>query len=247
MSNESREERPGAVRVHNILERYEKDTRLLERARADRKAWERLRDILISSTNPMIRSWIASGQMWSEAMRVGVPAPYSVPFPPEPGDIASLASEVIVRACRRFERHGLHTWSPAVGMSLHAWFVNDCKHQFANAVRAWSKDRRGLTPGHDCALGVDSTNLDAIPHRPAFGNDSTTTPEAAVVERMEVERQLGQIEGELGRQARQVFEQRCLHERSFADISRELKISAYMANKIYQNGLEVLRNLSGKE
>jgi DNA-directed RNA polymerase specialized sigma24 family protein len=185
--------------------------------------------------------------MWKEAAKIGVPAPLPGPPPLESDEIDSLASEVVVRAYRRFERHGLNTWSPIEGMSLHGWFVNDCKYQFANAVRAWSKDRGTLTPGQDCSLGVDDMDLDSIHLRPAFGYDNPITPETAVVESMELDRRLGQIESNLGSRARWIFEQHSLHKRSFAEISRESKMSVYMVKKLFKKGQEILRRLWEEE
>ncbi len=229
------------------LDRSESEAHLLALARVDPVARDRLRDVLIAYAMPVISSWISSGQMWKEATKIGVPAPLPGLLPIEPEEITSLAAEVVVRAYNRFTRSGLKDWSQTGGKSLRAWFVNDCKYQFANAVRAWSKDRGALTPGRDCSLGVDDMDLDSVPHRPVFGYDHPIAPDAVVVERMELDRWLRQIESRLGPRERRVFEQHLLHRRSFAEIGRELRMSDYVISKMYKKSLILVRRLWEEE
>jgi DNA-directed RNA polymerase specialized sigma24 family protein len=60
---------------------------------------------------------------------------------------------------------------------------------------------------------------------------------------MEVERRLRRLESHLGAEARWIVEQHCLHTRSFAEIGRELGVSAQTVARGYKKGLAVLRAL----
>jgi DNA-directed RNA polymerase specialized sigma24 family protein len=241
------DEEPTVARGLEDLERYETEARLLALARVDDRARNRLRDALMGNAMPVLKKWIRSGQMWKEAARVGVPAPPPDPPPLEPEEIDSLAAEVVARAWRRFTDHGLHTWTPTAGRALSTWFVEDCKHQFSNAVRAWSTDRRGLTPRSQCLLGLDDANLDAVPHEPAFGPGRPVTLESDdVIYKVDLERVLEEIEGRLGVQARKIFVGHVVEGYALAEIGRRLGLTRQKTAQIFQRCKEIVQGSWGE-
>ncbi len=231
------------------MARREADTRLLELARCHPKALERLRDTLIAYAQPIIEKKIANGDMWREAAsaRIGVPAP--VPTPPalEPEEIESLAAEVVTRAFKRFRRHGLHKWDPAGGLALTTWFYRDCLHQFANAVRAWSKDRGGLAPSLSCLLGLDEHDLSHIDHRPAFSPSVTLDPEAAAISSIALESRLRDIERALGARTRRLVDEHFIKERPLADVAREMGMSRQSAHRTIKRCRKVMIQVWGED
>lgn len=234
-------------KADNALARREADARFLERARSDHEVLVRLRDVLIEYALPIIESKIANGKMWNDAAEIGIPAP--VPSPPvlEPEEIESLAAEVVVRAYKRFCRHGLYEWHPMGGLSLTSWFYRDCQYQFANAVRAWSTDRRVLAPSLSCLLGVEEQTLQQFRHQPAFAATTVVDPESVAISSADLECRLREIEQRLGRETRLVVEEAIVNDRPLSEVALELEISRQKAYRLIRKCRKVMIEVWGEE
>jgi DNA-directed RNA polymerase specialized sigma24 family protein len=186
--------------------------------------------------------------MWREARtQAGVPAP--APDPPvlEPEEVESLAAEAVTRAFKRFSRHGLHKWDPAGGLALTTWFYRDCLHQFANAVRAWSTDRRVLAPSLSCLLGLDEPNLAQLGHRPAFSASAAPDTEAAAISSVSLEARLRDIERVLDARTRRIAEEHFVNQRPLADVAREMGISRQSAHRLVIRCRKTMIEVWGEE
>lgn len=239
---------PGTVEDDDRLRRLEADAKLVQLARSHPEVLDRLRNTLIATVMPIVEAKITSRAMWNEALsQAGQPAPAPNPPVMEPEEIESLAAEVITRAFNRFRRHGLHKWDPQLGLSLTTWFYRDCLHQFANAVRAWSTDRRQLAPSLSCILGLDELSLSQLESRPAFAVSAGTDTETIVVSSITLELRLRDIEENLDRRTRRLVEECFVNERSLTEVARELGMSRQSAHRLIQRCRKVMIQVWGEE
>jgi DNA-directed RNA polymerase specialized sigma24 family protein len=231
--DDDEEEEDGSAREVSTEERRDADARLLEEARSDPQALERLRDVLIAYALPVVEAKIPDREIWREATReVGMPAPWPDPPAVEPQEIESLAGEVVTRAFNRFRRHGLYKWDPAGGLSLTAWFYRDCLHQFSNAVRAWSKDRRELAPSAIRLISMDDHDISQAIHQCVPGDSTPADPEAAALSAVRLEDRLLDIERVLGSQTRMIIEKHVIDGRPLAEVAREMGIRRQKAHRM---------------
>jgi DNA-directed RNA polymerase specialized sigma24 family protein len=229
-------------------ERHEDDARLLDCARSDPRALAILRDHLIAYAQPVVEKKIADGDMWREAAKdVGILAPAPDPPAIEHEEIQSLAGEVVTRAFNRFLRHGLHKWDPAGGLALTTWFYRDCLHQFSNAVRAWSTDRRALTPSHPCLLGVDEQSLAQMDYRRVQADQAPLDTEATALSAIRLEDRLREIEKALDRETRRIIEEHVVFGRPLADVAKEMGISRQKAYRMFIRCRNEMRRVWGEE
>jgi DNA-directed RNA polymerase specialized sigma24 family protein len=110
-------------------------------------------DALIGYAYPVLRSWLASGQIVAEAARRGAKglrslADRSVAL--TGSDVDDLVQDTLVLALRRFAERGRvgQGWSPDGGASLSTYFVGSCVLAFADVYRTWwareQDDRRAV-------------------------------------------------------------------------------------------------------
>jgi DNA-directed RNA polymerase specialized sigma24 family protein len=223
------------------------DARLLDCARSDPRALAILRDLLIAYAQPVVEKKIADGDMWREAADVGVLAPAPDPPAIEHEEIQSLAGEVVTRAFKRFLRHGLHKWDPDGGLALTTWFFRDCLHQFSNAVRAWSTDRRALTPSRPCLLGVDEQSLAQMDYRRVQADQAPLDTEATALSAIRLEDRLRDIEKTLDGETRRIIEEHIVFGRPLADVAKEMGMSRQKAYRMFIRCRNKMRRAWGEE
>jgi DNA-directed RNA polymerase specialized sigma24 family protein len=235
--------------AHKVGEiaRRDADWRLVVLARSHPKALDRLRDKLIAYAMPRVEAKIASHAMWREAHGIGIPAPAPTPPVLEPEEIESLAAEVVARAFTRFRKYGLQRWDPKGGVALTTWFFRDCLHQFANAVRAWSTDRRELAPSLSCLLGLDEPNLSQLDYRPAFSDSVSPGTEAAALASVGLDSRLRDIELRLGTEMRRIAEEHFVKQRPLTDVAREMGMTPQRAHRLVRRCRKVMIQVWGEE
>jgi len=148
------------------LERLRADVEVvlnLQLSSFDDAAWKPLADALTEYGFAVMRSWIATGQIFKLAVRgVGQVAP-----PPQgwmnQDEAESIAGEVVTLALAEFKNEVLAkgVWNPGRGASLTTFFVGQCKLQFPNVYRRWLRAEQH----HRAAAGGEAAGcrLHALP------------------------------------------------------------------------------------
>jgi hypothetical protein len=104
-------------------------------------SWVSFAEKLAGYAHPIIKSWIASQQIFSKCSKKGIKC-----TGPPPGnrilsndDADEMANEAVARAINQFRDKVLRPgrWSPQGGASLTTMFVTQCLFQFPNVYRRW--------------------------------------------------------------------------------------------------------------
>jgi DNA-directed RNA polymerase specialized sigma24 family protein len=116
------------------------------------RAWERFAQETARYALPIIKSWIASMQIFKKCAEKNVPCPgpvHNIQSLRE-DDASWMADEIIARALNKFRDKVLRPggWSPEGGSSLNTMFITQCLFQFPNVYRHWLVESKSI-PVHD--------------------------------------------------------------------------------------------------
>jgi hypothetical protein len=114
--------------------------------------WDRFAQELARYGLPIVRSWIASLQIFEECAKKKVRCPgppHNIKRMPE-DDASGMANEIIARALNKFRDKVLRpgAWSPKGGARLTTMFITQCIFQFPNVYRHWLVENN-QPPVHD--------------------------------------------------------------------------------------------------
>jgi RNA polymerase sigma factor (sigma-70 family) len=105
--------------------------------------WERFATALVEYGHAVMMAWIRTRQITRRCREVGIGIPELHPEVEAAmqREAEDLASDTVGRAILHFQNRVLArgAWDPRKGASLKTYFVGNCKLQFANALRDWSR------------------------------------------------------------------------------------------------------------
>jgi len=115
-------------------------------------AWERFAQEIARYALPIIKSWIASMQIFKKCAEKNVPCPgpvHNIQSLRE-DDASWMADEIVARALNKFRGKVLRPggWSPEGGAGLNTMFITQCLFQFPNVYRHWLVENK-QAPVHD--------------------------------------------------------------------------------------------------
>ncbi len=102
-------------------------------------------DELVRYAYPILRAWIASGTIFSQARRSGVRGlPSFDGQVPAAADNDDITQDTLVLALRRFAERGRagRGWTAGGGASLATYFLSGCVLAFGETYRSWQREQR---------------------------------------------------------------------------------------------------------